>query len=42
MKLWLVLLILLWQAVSTAAESGPEPPQMSPLHREIFSRACLE
>lgn len=42
MKRWLALLIVLGQAVSVAAESGPKPPQMSPLHREIFARACLD
>jgi hypothetical protein len=42
MKRSLALLIVLGQAVSAAAESRPEPPQMSPLHREIVARACLD
>lgn len=42
MKRSLALLIMLGQAVSAAADSRPEPPQMSPLHRKIFARACLD
>jgi len=39
---WLALLIALAPTISAEAESRPRAPEMSPLHRGIFARICLD